>query len=511
VKNKGFIYALVMLLLISFASLTGCGEKSSGNNTSTKENQSSTKKDSVTLVLDTDVATFDPSNSASLDDSQVYVNIYDQLVNVDKDGKFVPVLAESWDVSTDGKKYTFHIRKGVKFHNGEELKASDVVFSFETAKKSPYLSGQFSEIGEVKAIDDYTVEVNLQNSFAPFLLSLYDNFYVLNEKAVKNAGDKYGEQPVGTGPYKFVKHNTGVDVVLERFDDYWGGKAPIKNVVYKIITDQNTALIALKTGEVDFLYEIPAISRETVKSNKKLSLIESSTIRLSYVIMNVTAKPFDNVKVRQAINYAIDKKKAITVATEGLATPTDSIFSKDIFGYSEIKGYEYNTQRAKDLLAEAGYPNGFSVTLKTMAGPLEKVIQSVQEDLGKIGITAKIEVGEKNAYIQALQKGDYAIGDISCSVGSDADYYSILFGTGSQANFSKYSNAKVDDLFKNGRETTDNKQRAGIYHELAQLISDDAVIVPLYYPINLSAGNANLNVGYIDPIELLNVNEMSWK
>ena len=207
----------------------------------------------------------------------------------------------------------------------------------------------------------------------------------------------------------------------------------------------------------------------------------------------------------------MDKDKVITVATEGLAAKTDSIFSKDIFGYSEIKGYEYNTEKAKQLLTQAGYPNGFTVTFKTLEGPFNKAAQSVQEDLAKIGITVKIEVGEKNAYIQALQKGDYAMGNISVSVGSDADYYDMLFRTGMQANFSKYSNKKVDELFTSGKGITEKEKRLEIYKQVAQAISDDAAIVPLYYPKSLYAGNANLNVGYIDPIGITYVNEMSWK
>jgi peptide/nickel transport system substrate-binding protein len=498
-KCKTLARAIVALAAVSL--LAGCGGNSGKGH----------RKDAVTLVVNADIATLDPTRSASLIDSQVYCNIYDQLVKIDKSGATVPVLAESWKASEDGKSYTFNLRKGVKFHNGDQLKASDVVFSFESAMKSPYLEGQFTEIGKVSAVDDSTVRVDLKSAYAPFLGSLNDCLYVLDEKAVKAAGDKYGEEPVGTGPYKLVKHETGVSVTLERFDGYWGAKPPIKDVTFKVIGDQNTAVIALKTGEVDYVFEVPAISKEDIGKNQKLALYTTPTIRVAYVVMNTSAKPFNNVALRQAVNYAVDKNKAITVATEGMASPTAGVFSKDIFGYSEIAGYEYSPEKAKELLAKAGYAKGLTVSFKTMAGPLQKVAQSVQEDLGKAGITANLEVLEKNAYIQSLAKGDYAIGDISCSVGADADYYGLLFQTGSQANFSHYSNAKIDKLFDEGRVAVDKDKRLGIYKELAQALSDEAVIVPLYYPLNLSAGNANLEVGYMDPIEILYVNEMSWK
>lgn len=498
-RRKVFLCMLGCLLALSL--LVGCGGGAGAKG----------GKDSVVIVLNADIATMDPNRSASLMDSQVYTNIYDQLFTVDKTGAYVPSLAESWTVSPDGKTYIFNIRKGVKFHNGDALKASDVVFSFNSLMNSPYQRDQFSEIAAVKANGDSAVEVDLKSAYAPFLGSLYDALFILSEKEVTKAGQDYGEHPVGTGPYKFVKHDTGVAVTLQRFDEYWGGKAPIKDVVFKIIGDQNTAMIALKTGEVNFVYDAPAISKDDISKNAKLSVYTSPTIRLAYLLMNTKAKPFDNVLVRQAMNYAVDKGKVITVATEGMANPTDGIFSKDIFGYSMINGYAYDPQKAKDLLAKAGYPNGLKVSFKTMSGEFDKVAQSVQEDLGKVGVTASIDVGEKNAYIQALQKGNYQMGAISCSVGSDADYYSILFGTGSQANFSQYGNPKIDALFQSGKETVDKDKRLVIYHNLAQAINDEAVVVPLYYPVNLSAGSADLNVGYIDPQAITAVNAMSWK
>jgi peptide/nickel transport system substrate-binding protein len=496
-RSRAILGALCALAIV--AALAGCGGKAGAG------------KDTVTLVIGADIATLDPIKSASLVDSQVFCNIYDPLFRTAKDGSFAPRLAESWSASPDGTSYTFKIRKGVKFHDGSTLKTSDVVFSFNAARKSPYLEGQFSVIANVEAVDDSTVRVDLAYAFAPFLGSLNDSLYIMSEAAVTKAGDSYGEQPVGTGPYKFVKHETGVSVSLERNDGYWGTKAPIKNAVFKVITDQNTALIALKTGEVDFIYEVPAISKADIAANSKLALYETPTIRIAYVIMNTSAKPFSDVTLRRAVNYAVDKAKAITVATEGMAVEAKGIFSKDIFGYSEIAGYSHDPAKAKELLAQAGYPKGLSVTLKTTAGPLAKVAQSIQEDLAKIGITASIDQGERNAFFGSLARGNYEMGSISVSCGNDADYYNVILQTGAQGNFSHYSNPKVDALFKAGREATDTAKRLEIYKELAQFLSDDAVIVPLYYPVNLSAAKAELGVGYIDPILILAVSEMSWK
>jgi peptide/nickel transport system substrate-binding protein len=503
-KSKKLIYGLIFTFLLTMVTAGGVNPAVANAKTS------KAVKDKVTLVLGGDIATLDPQKSASTEDYRVFANIFDTLIKVDKSGKFIPSLASSWKISKDGKKYTFTIRKGVKFHNGIELTASDVVFTFERAKKSPYMAEQVAEVGTVKAIGNYVVEINLKHVYAPFLLSL-DTIDVLSEKTVNAAGAKFGEKPIGTGPYKFVSHSIGQKVILVRNDNYFKGKASIKNVEFKVITDENTALIALQTGEVDFSYQIPVISKQTIANDKKLAIHEFNGLNLTYVLMNNSVKPFNNKLVRQAMNYAIDKESIVLVAEEGMGTVTQSIFSKDVFGYSNIKGYEYSPEKAKALLTKAGYPNGFKITFKTMDGPYQKAAQRIQEDLRKIGVTVDIVSGEKNAYIQDLVKGNYEMGNISCSLGKDADFYGIVFKTGEQANFSKYSNPKVDSLFKAGKATTDVKQRLKTYASVAQLLSDDGAIVPLYYPKTMFVGKSDLKIGLIDPVGIIYVYEMSWK
>jgi len=508
---KKNIYLLILSLIL--ATLVGCGSKEVTNGENKGEaNAAETANNSVTLVLDADIATLDPTTSASMQDLRVYSNIYDTLITKDDSDKFVPALAESWDVSEDGLTYTFHLKKGVKFHNGEELKASDVVFTFNAAKASPYLEGQILAVKDAVVVDDYTVQINMNYAYAPFLLSIHDTIFILNEKAVTEGGGTYGENPVGTGPYKFVRHDVGEKVVLERFDDCYKGKAAIKDVEFKVITDTNTSLIALETGDVDFVYEIPMISSQSVKDNKKLASHEYNSIQLSYVLMNTEKEPFSNKLLRQAINSAIDKDTIIQIAEEGMGTKTEGVLSKDIFGYSEnIKGYEFNVEKAKELLSQAGYPNGLEITFKTMDGTYKKAAELIQENLRAIGITVNIELEEKNAYIQDLVSGNFEIGNISVSVGKDADFYALLFRTGEQANFSKYSNAEVDQLFEEARKSSDSAKRLEIYEKVMQMVSDEGVIVPLYYPINICASNANLSVGPIDPQGYTHVFDMNWK
>lgn len=494
--------SLLLTLVLIIGMISGCG-------TNTVTTSIAPTKDSIKLVLENDIATLDPLQSASLVDNRVFTNIFETLVKVDESNKILPVLAESWEISGDQKTYTFKLKKGVKFHNGEELKASDVVFTFNQGMKSPYQANRVGSVKEAKASGDNTIQVELKASDATFLLSLTE-FYIHNEKAFVEGGKTYGEHPIGTGPYKFVKHDAGQRIVLGKFDGYHGKPAPINNVEFRVITDLNTALVALETGEVDFLYNIPKISKQDIAKNPKLSLHQYNSIRLYYVLMNTLAEPFKNQLVRQAMNYAINKESIVQVAEEGMGTVTKGIFSKDIFGYSDINGYKYDPQKAKGLLAEAGYPDGFKVTFRTMDGEFKKAAEIIQENLRAIGVTADIQVSEKNAYIQDLVKGNYQMGNLAVSSGKDVGLYSVIFKTGQQGNFSKYSNPVADQLFDKGK-TTVREERLAIYAQLAQTLSDDAVVVPLYYPIGVTAGLADLKVGYINPTGILSVADMSWK
>lgn len=514
-RNKKIIYVLVLVLLLSL--IAGCGQTNNQNEenevsktSAGSEGSSEPVKDSVVIAIEADVTTFDPHYSASTTNGNVYTNIYNTLVELgESSDEIIPCLAEDWEISEDNTIWTIKLNKGVKFHNGEELKASDVVFSLNRAKASPYLASQTSQIKDVKEIDDYTVQVALTEPYAPFLLSMHQ-VYILNEKAVTEGGEAYSENPVGTGPYKFVRHDIAERIVLERFDEYFRGPASIKNVDYKVITDPNTTLIALETGEVDFAYVIPMISRQSIIDNPELTTHEFESIRLSYTIMNNEIEPFNNLLVRQAINYAVDKESIVQIAEEGMGEVTNSIFNKQIFGYSEnVKGYEYNIEKAKELLTEAGYPDGFEVSLKTMEGSTKKVAEIIQEDLNKIGITAKVEVCEKNAYIQDIMAGNYDMGILGVTVGTDAEFFSRCFLSTGALNVSKYNNPRVDELFSEGKEILDKEERLKIYEELAQILVDDAVIVPLYFPIWVYAADKDLKIRHID-CGTVKVVDLSW-
>lgn len=496
--KKILAYILIGSLLLTM--LSGCGTK--------KTTTTIPEKDSLVYAIPADPSTFDAMNVAMASEILINNNIYSRLVVSDGAGGFKGDLAESW--TNDEMSYTFVLKKGVKFHNGEELKAIDAVFSITAAKESPYMASYSGAIKDAVVIDDYSFVINLLYPYAPFIASI-NQISIENQKAVTDAGKDYGQNPVGTGPYKFVSHSTGQNVKLERFDDYFNGAVPIKNVEFRVITDSNTTLASLKAGEIDIANDLPEIAMEELKKDPKFTLHPFPALHIYYVIMNNSIKPFDNVLVRQAINYAIDKDSLVTAALEGNGAKANTIINEATFGYSaKIKGYEYDVKKAKDLLTQAGYPNGFEATFKTMDGTFKKAAELVQGDLSKIGITLNLEMVEANTYFQDLQSGNYEMGNMAITLSPDADDWQMVFSSTGGFNLQKYNNPKVDTLFSDARKLLDKNQRLAKYEELLQILENDAPIVPLFFPTNYFTAKSDLKFGTIDPNGTIDVTQMEW-
>lgn len=495
---KKRISALLALVLCSMLLLPACQGGDSGD------------KDSVTFVIGNDIMSLDPGQTSSDTDSIMYATcLYEGLTKLNSDGTVEPLLAESWDISDDGLAYTFHLKQGVKFHNGEEMKASDVVFSYNYAKESPFTASFGALFDAVEAVDDYTVKVTLAAPFAPFLSNAAASM-IHSEKAVAEAGDDYGLNPVGTGPFLFKSYELGQKVTFERFDDYHGGPAALKTVVYKIVSDSNTALVSLESGTVDYVFIVPEISYQSLLENDELQVIEFDSRELTHLTMNLSTEPFNDVRVRQAVNYALDKEAIVKIALEGLGTPATYVLNDKYFGYSDkVTGYDYDPEKAVALLEEAGYPDGLNLTLTT-CDRYSKTAQVVQEQLGQVGINLEMEQTDQNAMMEAVAAGDYTISLFMWSLDSDADSWRYMFKTGDIVNYAPYSNPEVDELFVQAQQTTDSDARVEIYNQLFQIISDDAVMAPIFHAKVISACAAGLDIGEFNVFGYPLPHSMSW-
>src|SRR5690606_37102252 len=304
----------------------------------------------------------------------------------------------SW-TQLDELTYEFKLREGVKFHNGEPFKASDVKFTFErlldpdTRADAKFL---LEVIDEVQVIDDYTVRIKTKAPFSPILAHLaHPVAAILNEKAVKEAGDAYGTRvAVGTGPFRLVSWVSQSHLILARFDDYGGEKATVSQLVIRAIPERTVRATELETGNVDIAYDLEPVDRMRLEFDPNIKLFMTESLSASYIGFNVQKPPFDDVRVRQAINYAIDVEPLVDVIYSGQAVQAFGPLSAQVFGaHTDLESYPYDPQKARELLAEAGYPNGFRTSIWTNDNPLRiQIAEVVQQYLADVGIQADVEV-----------------------------------------------------------------------------------------------------------------------
>jgi peptide/nickel transport system substrate-binding protein len=452
-------------------------------------------RDTLNMRAPQPFTNFDPHNFAAAVDFMIDRQIYEPLIFRDDQSVYHPELATGCTVSADGMTYTFALRPGVKFSNGAPLTVEDVIFSFERAETAPLLGSYVAAIESVTKVDDSNVQFKLTAPSAPFLGNVA-MICIINRAHFEAAGDKFADNPVGTGPYKLESHDKNVSLTLKANEDYWLGAASIKTVNFKVITDDSTAYLAFLSGEIDQI-TVPTANWQDVKASGKWSIEEIGSPSVSYVQYNNQLKPFDNVLVRQAINYAINREDMLLIAVDGMALPTSMMCNPDyIFGAtSDATQYTYDPDKARDLLKQAGYENGFDAgAILTVAGYFEKMANVLQQNLADVGITATIETREFSSYLSDVMKGNYTIGVLALALDPDMDAYSVLYTTATinNLNMARYSNPAVDELFAQGKITIDTQKRKDIYRQIIQIVQDDAVYAPCFNSIVPIAYDKNL-------------------
>jgi len=496
--------SLILALLIAFAAVfAGCAKKSSSG--------TGGKRTDINLTDSQAFTTLDPHFSGLTVNETAFAQIYETLFLVEDDMSLTPLLAESYDVTDDGLTFTFHLRKGVKFHNGDVFTADDVIYTLERVASSPYMYTYVEPMASFKKIDDYTVEIKAKYKFAQFA-NYMSYLYILNAKHAKKVGDNLGEDPCGTGPYKFDSQRKNVSMNLVAFEDYWGGVPSIKTLNWKIIEDTSTALIAFESGELDVI-SVPTANWEAIKAQNKWTAKLYDSIHITYVVVNHEVPPFNNVLVRRAINHAINREDMVLIAFDGMAKPAFTMANADfIFGATDdVTVYNYDPAKAKALLAQAGYPNGLTIPpIQTIGAYFEKVATILQANLEEIGIKTSVEMNELSTYETNITKGNFAIGIMGIILAQDYDMYRLIYATDliDTLNLARYSNHRVDELFDLGGQTLDRDQRLKYYKELISIVQDDAVYAPVFFRQFPIAHDKNLN--YKRHLNLAYFKECSW-
>lgn len=463
-----------------------------------------------TLIVgnSSDIVTLDPHKTNDQPSARVMVQIYDTLVIQTEELELEPGLAESW-TQVDDLAWDFSLREGVTFHNGDPLTAQDVKFTFdrlldpETAAPGRFIVGFMDS---VEVVDDMTVRVTTQAPFAPLLAHLAHNVTsILNERAVTEAGEDYGTRvAVGTGAFRFVSWETASRLTVERNDDWWRGMAGVEQIVFRPITEGTVRSIELETGGVDVAYDLAPRDVLRLETHPSLNLLGYEALSMQYLGFNAQKPPFDDVRVRQAFNHAIDIESIVDAIYEGFATRATSPLPPLVFAsHPDIEPYAYDVERARALLEEAGYGGGFSAQLWTNDNPLRiEIAQIAQAQLADIGVDVDVQVLEWSTYLDETAAGNHDMFILGWgTVTADADYglYALFHSSqfGAPGNRSFWGDPRVDELLDLGRVTEDAEQRRAIYYEAQEIIVEEAPWVFLSFQVFTTGTRDNI-AGFVN-------------
>jgi oligopeptide transport system substrate-binding protein len=506
------LVALILVLVIVFGSLAlgfsvfgwGQGPKASPVGEATKVKRGLGE---LTLLGD-DPPTLDPALAGDTTSASYIVEIFSGLVSINRELKVVPDIAERWDISDDGKTYTFYLRPDVKFHNGKEVKASDFKYSMERAcdpstesvvadtylgdivGAKDMLNGKASEIKGIQVMDDRTLRIEIDAAKPYFLAKLtYPTAFVVDKANVKS-GRGWTDKPNGTGPFKLKQWQRGEKIVLERNENYYGGEVKLKGVNFLLAG--GSSMTMYENGEVDItgvgMTDIERVLDPTNPLNKEL--VVAPELSVGYIGFDCTTPPFDDMKVRQAFNYAIDKEKIIKVVLKDIVEPAEGILPPGMPGYNEdLKGLGYEPVKAKSLIAESKYKDVANFPRITISIPgtgatvpptSEAIIEMWKANLG---VQVEIQQVEWATYLDDLKRHKFQMFEVGwiADYPDPQDFLDLLFHSRSLENNAAYSNPEVDRLLEQARVEKDTAARLRIYQQVEQMIVNDAPWIPLWH------------------------------
>ncbi len=469
--------------LFAFAALVlaGCGGGGAP--------QSSTPPGTLYVALEAEPPELDPNLSSAYVDRQVMASLYDKLVDINRAGEIVPMLAESYEVSDDGTEYTFELRKGVKFHDGTPFNAEAVKYNLDRYQEDDSVrSTEVQPIESVEVVDDYTVRVTLSQPFAPFLAVLTDRAGIMaSPKAIEDGGGRISDDPVGTGPFEFVERVRGDHITVKKNEDYWREGLPkIDRIEYRGIEDENVQYQNLQSGELDIIDSIPFVEFEGLQEEGEYKVSVEPGLGYQGIWLNVTQPPFDNKALRQAVYRLVDREAIVQAVLRDVGgQPGNSPFGEQSWAYSEQSDAypERSVEEAKALLEEAGEPDGFSFTLKLDPSPTNQQIgQVIQNNLKPAGIEVKLEQLEFGTLLEDSTNGNYEALFLGWSgrIDPDLNIYDFTVTDG-DFNDSGYSNPEVDRLLEEARTSDDKDRRKELYGQVMQILHEDVPYVYLYH------------------------------
>jgi len=453
-------------------------------------------------------ATLDPASGLDQPSSQVQRQIYDTLLYMSPDLELHPHLATSWEI-IDASTVELELRDDVTFHNGDPLTAEDVKFSLERSAVSAYTTAVTGMIEEVEILDDYLIRIHTNVDFAPFVNHLaHTATSIVNKAHVEEVGDEgNAADPIGTGPFSFVNLVAGDSIELTRFEDYWGGTAGVENIEIRVVPEQSVRAIEVDSGAAHIAYQIAPQDISLMEESDEVEVIRNVTLSTNYIGMNNQIEPFDDVRVRQAISYALDTDTMVEAVYLGLGQPGNGPISSIVWGAADLEPRGHDIERAQELLAEAGLEDGFETTFYFNDGNPQRamIAEVVQNQLRALNIDVSLEPVEWGTYMEVTAAGEapmYALGWVTVTNDPDYGLFPTLHSAnhGEAGNRTFFANDEVDDLLDQAREETDPDVRLQLYTEAQEIIHEEAPWIFLWegedaYVIHNSVGGFNPHPG----------------
>jgi peptide/nickel transport system substrate-binding protein len=456
------------------------------------------KGDTLTVGVTQTPKTLDPHGTSDAGSQNIVMQINETLVEMDKNNNIVPVLAESWEVLPDKVSYKFKLKSGIKFHNGETMTADDVVYSFKRALSPDGVAVKALSmyLADVEKVDDNTVILkSTQPMGSTFVASLCHPWAsILSKKAVEATGKDYGQHPVGTGRFAFKNWAIGDRVQLVRFDAYHGEKAKLQNIVFRTIVEASSRVIELESGAVDMIMDPAPNDINRIKENPKLEVVSVPSCRLYYIGLDVTKPPYDNLKVRQAMNLAVDRPGLVKIVFRGNAEPARGPVTSAIKynKYDKTEPIKKDVAKAKELLKEAGFPNGFKgKILISDRTDYTSIATILQANFKEIGIDMGVEVFEWGTFLDVIRKQGHEPFLNNWWGGAPVmdpfflmtpPFHSSAIG---QTNRHYFKDAIVDAALDDGATLPDGPEREAAYHKAWDRINEELPWISMVQPLNL--------------------------
>lgn len=511
---------ILALLICVFLVLCACGVKDSSDVNSVEDqlettSKEITSKDSLVVAIKSEPSSLDPHNSTALANFAVQRVVFDTLVTQDDNGNIIPCLAENWEV-IDDLTIRFYLHDNVYFSNGEKLNAEDVRYSIQRSTIERGSASMFAAFdGEnTSVVDDLTVDIKVKYPFAPiynYLASSRGD--IICKKTMEEIGsEKYARNPVGTGPFILKEWVTGDSLILERNEKYWGNIPSYSNLTFRVITEAANRAIELETGGVDIIYDVASSDATRLADNSKVKVIQGPGYKFSYITMNMSLKPYDDIRIREALIISLNMEDIVGSVYKGSAKLADSLMAPTVVGYKKVGPYEYNPEKARTLLKEAGYEKGLDVVLMTNDDRnFMDVAEIAQNMWSEVGINTEIQIMEQATLLTNAAEGTVTMGITNSTPTTGDPDHALMPWPSTYKSFLRIDNPKIDEYLNLGKSTYDSKEREKVYGDALEYMWTQYNMIPICFTDAVYAIGADVENFECHPGNTPNLSKITFK